>query len=85
VLEERVAEPSRIPHRKLGDVQRLRELLATPTSNPLHADDLRIDSSILTPGGAAWRITEEIEARRSPWLAASVAHAWANERLRSLA
>jgi hypothetical protein len=60
VLEARVRNDSRRSHRKLTDVARLREMLATHDPAPLDPDDLVIDSSDLTPADAAGRIAVEL-------------------------
>jgi chloramphenicol 3-O-phosphotransferase len=60
VLEHRVGNDSRRSHRKLVDVGRLGEMLATHDPAPLHPDDLVVDSSELTPADAAGRIAAEL-------------------------
>jgi hypothetical protein len=65
VLEERVSGSSRVGHGKLVDVQRLRELLRTHDPSPLHATDLRVDSSKVSPTEAAARIAAAIDERRA--------------------
>ena len=56
----RVGADSRRVHRKLVDPVRLREMLDELDASPLHADDLRIDSSTMTPPEAAERIVEAL-------------------------
>jgi shikimate kinase len=60
VLVSRVANESRRVHRKLVDVERLRERLAAHDAAPLHPDDLLVDSSVLDPEQAAARIAAEV-------------------------
>ncbi len=52
-LEGRLADESRRANGKLGDVGRLRELLAGLDSSPLHDGDVAIDTSVTSPDGAA--------------------------------
>lgn len=56
VLEERLDGDSRKAHKKLLEVRRLRELLDGFDWSPLHATDLRVDTSALLPGDAARQI-----------------------------
>jgi chloramphenicol 3-O-phosphotransferase len=58
ILEARLPAASRVAHRKLTDPGRLRELLARHDPAPLHADDLRIDTSEVSPRDAARQIAE---------------------------
>jgi hypothetical protein len=53
VLVARVDEASRRDHGKLVDPQRLRDLLSMLDPDPLHPDDLVIDTSAVTPADAA--------------------------------
>jgi hypothetical protein len=52
-LEERLANESRVAHKKLVDVVRLRELLADFDPSPLHPDDLAIDTGRTSPDESA--------------------------------
>ncbi|HEX4291893.1 MAG TPA: hypothetical protein VH021_23400 [Trebonia sp.] len=52
-LEDRVANDSRVAHKKLVDVVRLREMLADFDSSPLHPDDLAIDTGRTSPEESA--------------------------------
>ncbi len=63
VLESRVGNESRRAHHKLVDAVRLRERLATHDATPLHAGDLIVDSSELSPAAAAERIVAELVRR----------------------
>ncbi len=53
VLEARVAAPSRHAHQKLTDPVRLREMLRLVDPQPLHTDDLVVDTSTTSPEDAA--------------------------------
>ncbi len=53
VLLARVNAKSRSDHGKLTDPARLRELLSTLDPEPLHPDDLVIDTSTTSPAEAA--------------------------------
>jgi len=58
VLEERVGADSRKARQKLTNPARLREILAELVADPLHSDDLVIDTSALDPHAAAEQIAE---------------------------
>jgi chloramphenicol 3-O-phosphotransferase len=60
VLAARVDAASRRDHGKLTDPVRLRELLASLDRTPLHADDLLVDTSVLSPEDAAERIASTL-------------------------
>ncbi len=53
VLEARVEAPSRKEHGKLTERVRLKELLLLHDPEPLHADDVAIDTSTTSPQEAA--------------------------------
>ena len=55
-LEARVGSQSRRDHGKLLELERLREMLALLDSEPLHPDDLVIDTSTASPEEAAAKI-----------------------------
>lgn len=55
-LEARVGSKSRRDNGKLLEVARLREILALLDSEPLHSDDLVIDTTTATPEEAAAKI-----------------------------
>jgi len=65
VLEERVSSPSRHDQRKLVDPDRLRELLRQLDPEPLHDDDLVIDTAALDPETAAGLIASRLGVVRS--------------------
>jgi len=60
VLEERVNSESRQMHRKLVDVGRLRDLVSALDQTSLHADDLVIDTSVVSPEDAAASVLEAV-------------------------
>jgi hypothetical protein len=60
VLTERVAADSRRAHGKLLDPARLRELAASLDETSLHPDDLVIDTSVVSPKGAAQVILQAL-------------------------
>jgi hypothetical protein len=60
-LEARVADDSRAAHGKLVDVGRLREMLAEHHPEPLHDDDLVVDTGALPPRSAAELIVAALE------------------------
>lgn len=61
VLESRVGSTSRRDRRKLVDADRLRELLESFEPDPIHPDDLVIDTSALEPSEAASLIAAQLE------------------------
>ena len=61
VLEERVADETRLAHRKLVDVHRLRELVRAIDQSPIHQDDLTIDTSVIDPEEAAKTIERHLQ------------------------
>ena len=60
VLEERVSAASRSERGKLTDPGRLRELLVQLVSDPLHDDDLVLDTSTTSPTEAASAIARRL-------------------------
>ena len=53
VLVARVGAPSRRQHGKLLEPARLRQILQLHDPEPLHADDVLIDTATMSPGAAA--------------------------------
>src|SRR4051794_35947128 len=60
VLESRVQSEWRRSHGKLVDVERLRQLVLELDDSPLHANDLRIDTSELSVDEAARRVVDAL-------------------------
>ena len=56
VLCERVASDDRLAHGKLVDAGRLREQVLAADLSPVHADDLVLDTSVLSPDEAARQV-----------------------------
>lgn len=61
VLEARVGAQSRRDRKKLVDIGRLRRLLQSLETDPLHPDDLVVDTSALEPDDAAALIAAHLE------------------------
>jgi predicted kinase len=61
VLEERVAEPSRVATKKIHDLAQLRRMMQRfDLTTPINSDDLSIDNSVLPPADTAELIAHTI-------------------------
>ena len=63
VLCARVAGEDRAAHGKIVDPVRLREQVLAADLSPVHADDLVIDTSVVSPDDAAHLIVERVQAQ----------------------